>query len=86
VAEVLPLGGAGDEGGRKRWLYYSIPSLRHYLLVDQRQPTAEVATREPDGTWRSAVVEGVEGTLELPALGLSIPLAEVYADVDFAAA
>jgi Uma2 family endonuclease len=82
VAEVLSPSTEGDDQGRKRWLYYSIPSLRHYVLIDQREPTAEVATREPDGTWRSVVVEGLDGSLELPALGLSVPLAEVFADVE----
>jgi Uma2 family endonuclease len=82
VAEVLSPSTEGDDEGRKRWLYYSIPALRHYLLIDQRRATVEVATREPDGTWRSAVVEGLDRALELPALGLSVPLAEIYAEVE----
>lgn len=84
VAEVLSPSTVGEDQGRKRWLYYSVPALQHYVLIDQREPTVEVATREPDGTWRSAVVEGLDRRIELPALDLSVPLAEIFADISFA--
>lgn len=85
VVEVLSRSTRGDDSGRKRWGYYAIPTLRHYLLVDQLTPRVEVASREADGTWRSTVVEGLERLVELPGLDLSLPMAEIFEGVEFAA-
>ena len=45
----------------------------------------EVASPDPDGTWRSVVRHGLESTLRLEALGVELGLDEVFARVTFAA-
>lgn len=83
VVEVLSRSTLGDDSGRRRWGYYAIPTMRHYLLVDQLAPRVEVATREADGSWRSTVVEGLGRSVELPGFDLSLPMAEIFEGVEF---
>lgn len=72
--------------GRKRWAYRTIPSLQHYVLIDQYEPVVEVCSRATDGSWRSVVHRGLEGHAQLPALGIEIGSDEVFARVTFAPA
>ena len=84
VVEVLSESTAERDHGRKRWAYQTIPSLRHYLLIDQNEPAAEVASRDDDGSWRSVVHRGLDDRVQLEALGVEIGLDEIFARVTFA--
>jgi Uma2 family endonuclease len=63
----------------KRWAYYAIPSLRYILLVDPGHWLIEIVSRDAEGRWLSALVQQPDGRLELPALGIEIAVADVYA-------
>lgn len=65
--------------------YKSVPSLRHFVLLDQDSPRAWVWTRDEAG-WSAADAEGVEAQIALSALEIALPLAEVYEGVTFAEA
>jgi Uma2 family endonuclease len=84
VVEVLSGSTAARDHGPKRWAYQMIPSLEHYVLVDQGKPVVEVASRSADGSWRSTIHRGLDGQLRLDALGIG--LEEVLARVTFASA
>jgi Uma2 family endonuclease len=86
VVEVLSESTAGRDHGRKRWGYQTIPSLQHYLLVDQNEPALEVASRADDGSWRSLIHRGLDARLRLDALGVEVGLAGIFARVTFAPA
>ncbi len=86
VVEVLSPSTAHDDQEEKRWVYQAIPSLRQLLFVSPREPKVELVTREADDSWRSVFVTGLEATLPLASLDLALPMAEIYADVAFAAA
>jgi Uma2 family endonuclease len=86
VVEVLSDSTAARDHGPKRWAYQTIPSLEHYMLVDQSKPVVEVASRSDDGSWRSTIHRGLDGHLRLDALGVEIGLEEVFARVTFAPA
>ena len=77
---------AERDHGRKRWAYWSIPSLRHYVLIDQDQPIVEISSPDPGGSWRSVIHRGLDARLRLDALGIEIGLEEVFARVSFAPA
>ena len=66
--------------------YQTIPSLRHYVLIDQNEPAAEVTSRNDDGSWRSLIHRGLDARLRLDALRVELGLDEVFARVTFAAA
>jgi Uma2 family endonuclease len=83
LVEVLSNSTAARDHGYKRWAYSTIPTLRHYVLISQEAAEAEVAS--PDGeTWRSVILRDATASLRLDALGLEIPLTEVFAGVDLA--
>jgi Uma2 family endonuclease len=84
VVEVLSESTAARDHGPKRWAYQTIPSLKHYVVVDQGKPVVEVALRNDDGSWRSVIHRELDARLRLDALGVEIGLEEVFARVTFA--
>jgi Uma2 family endonuclease len=83
IVEVLSESTAERDHGRKRWAYQTIPSLRHYVLVDQDEGGVEVTSPNADGTWRSVILRNLGDRLELGALQMEIGLDEVFARVAF---
>ena len=56
IVEVLSESTAERDHGRKRWAYQTIPSLRHYVLIDQDEGGVEVTSPNADGTWQSVIL------------------------------
>jgi Uma2 family endonuclease len=83
IVEVLSESTAGRDHGRKRWAYQTIPSLRHYVLVDQDEGGVEVTSPNADGTWQSVILRDLGDRLELTALNVEIGPEEVFARVAF---
>ncbi len=82
--EVLSPSTRHIDRNRKRERYLQMPSLRAYFLVAQDQPMIEAYTRT-DGEWQYSARSGLDASLHIPALGIALPLREVYHRVDFAA-
>ncbi|MGH7638591.1 MAG: Uma2 family endonuclease [Gemmatimonadaceae bacterium] len=59
--------------------YQRLPSLRSYLVVEQRRRQVIVYTRTR-GAWRRDEVAGA-GDAAIPALGLTLTLDDIYDDV-----
>ncbi len=85
VVEVLSKSTEAYDRGKKFDHYRRLESLQEYLLVSQDGPTLEHFRRNTDGTWTLTVVEGLDRSLDLPVLGITLPLAEVYDKVDLSA-
>jgi Uma2 family endonuclease len=83
VVEILSPSTADRDDSFKRWAYGTIPSLKHYVMIAQSRAEAEVSTADGE-SWRSVVLRDAAASLRLDALGLEIPLAEVFAGVGFA--
>jgi Uma2 family endonuclease len=81
IVEVLSESTAERDHGRKRWAYQTIPSLRHYVLIDQDEGGIEVTSPNADGSWQSVIVRELDARVRLPALNLEIGLEEVFARV-----
>ena len=64
-----------DEG-EKRELYLQLPSLLYYVRIEQAQVAIAIDTRA--GGWTVERRKGLDASLELPDLSLSLPLAELY--------
>jgi Uma2 family endonuclease len=84
--EVLSKSTEGFDRGLKSESYRRIPSLQAYLLVRQDAPRIEILERQSDGTWVLREAAGLEASMEIRSLQISLPFAEVYARVDFAGA
>jgi len=83
IVEVLSESTAERDHGRKRWAYQTIPSLRHYVLVDQDEGGVEVTSRNADGSWQSVIVRELGERIRLPALKAEIGLEEMFARAAF---
>ncbi|MCS6779493.1 MAG: Uma2 family endonuclease [Geminicoccaceae bacterium] len=82
VVEVLSPATERDDRGVKWRNYQTLASLRHYLLLSQDEPLAELFTRGEEG-WIYTRHEGLEATVPLAAMGIELPLSELYADIVF---
>ncbi|MBI4910901.1 MAG: Uma2 family endonuclease [Acidobacteria bacterium] len=78
IVEVLsPSTEAWDRGDKFRH-YRSIPSFAQYLLVSTRRPILEVYTKGETGIWSLTDAQGLDATLDLTSVGVSLALADVY--------
>jgi Putative restriction endonuclease len=57
-------------------VYSSVPNCQHYVTVSMKSP--EVTAFDRAATWQARPVKGLTSSLDLAALGLSIPLADIY--------
>ena len=84
VVEVLSESSEGYDAGEKFEYYSALPTLRHYLLVSQEESRVEVRTRTDaaDG-WHFTYVRAADGEIDLPAIGLTLTMPELYFGVTF---
>ena len=83
LVEVLSPSTEACDRGRKFSQCRQIASLRHYVLVSQDTPAVECFTLGEDGRWTLTDATGLDAVLPLTALGVDLPLAEVYEGVEF---
>jgi Uma2 family endonuclease len=74
IFEVLSDSTRRVDEGEKALLYWKLPSLVGYVLVEQDKVQATIRTRDGGGE----VLSGRDTMLRLPELGIEIPLAEFY--------
>lgn len=86
VVEVLSPGTQQADLTEKRWAYQAIETLQAILFVAADKPRVELATRGPEGSWVSRHFIGPETTIPLDFLRIDLPLADLYAGADLAAA
>ena len=60
--------------------YQSMPSVQRYIILRQTHRVAMVYHRKGDG-WAFAFVSGEGAVLDMPEIGISVPLAEIYEDI-----
>jgi Uma2 family endonuclease len=83
IAEVVSPSSATYDLGDKASEYLRLPDLKAYLVVAQHEAKAWVWVRGPSGFSPGAtVIEGREAIIEIPALNLSLPLSEIFSDLE----
>lgn len=83
IVEVMSPTSVERDRTSKLIRYMQIPSLREYILVDTRRPAVEVIFINDQGHWDWEIVEGLEGSLLLRSMGMSIPMEKIYRLVEF---
>lgn len=83
LAEVLSDSTESYDRGTKFDHYKKIPTLREYLIVRQKEPCVEQFIRQPSGVWLLRQATGLEATMAIPSLEVTVALSEVYANVKF---
>jgi Uma2 family endonuclease len=84
VAEIVLSTTSEYDHTTKFACYQKIPSLRHYLLISQVAWTVEWFRRDEAGQWIYTLLTGPDATLEIPDMGLVLPLRELYEDTNVA--
>lgn len=81
LVEVLSEGSRARDRLEKWDVYQKLPSLMHYALVERDKAHVEIFDRV-NGAWSGLrIVDGLDATLDLPAIGVQLSLAEIYRDV-----
>ena len=83
IFEVLSPSTAAKDRIVKAREYQATPSVKRYVMVEQERIGATVLVRAQDG-W-SALILKDDDTLDMPEIGLAIPLAEFYEGLAFEA-
>ena len=82
VIEVLSPSTRRYDLDEKLSAYLTVPSLECYIALEQHQPIAIVMRRTTGGFFRE-VVEGIEASIDLPFLNCSLPMRDIYDDIEF---
>ena len=83
VIEVLSRSTEAYDRGDKFRFYRELESMHEYVLVSEDRAMLESFLRLPDGTWSFAAFAGVAGIAEIRSLHLRLPLADVYAGIEW---
>ena len=83
IIEILSPSTENYDRGKKFAHYRQIESLQNYVLVSQEMPSVELFQRQNDGRWLFSEKNGLENSIEIPAIDYLLPLVEVYDKIDF---
>ncbi|MEK8092745.1 Uma2 family endonuclease [Methylocystis sp. IM3] len=81
LVEVMSEGSKARDRFEEWAVYQRLPSLRHYVLVERDRAHIEAFDRVGADWAGVRILDGLGQSLALPAIGVSIPLAEIYRDV-----
>ncbi len=80
VFEILSPTSAHEDLVVKNAEYRATPSVRRYVVLEQGRIGALAFVRK-DADWVTDILDGRDAVLALPEIGISIPMAELYADL-----
>jgi Uma2 family endonuclease len=83
--EVLSEGSSETDLIDKNREYRATPSIQRYVVLQQTHKAAIVFVRREDG-WLSEIVSGHDAMLDLPKIGIAVPLHEIYANSELSEA
>ncbi|GJE59800.1 Uma2 family endonuclease [Methylobacterium trifolii] len=85
VVEVLSPTTRDFDAFEKLAEYKAMPGLDHVLLVEPNAAEIRLWSCDAARAWGETRITGLDRSVDLPALGLSLPLAEIYDGVAFPA-
>jgi Uma2 family endonuclease len=59
--------------------YRETPSIQRYIILEQTHIGGIAFVRSDDGRWTSGTLNGAEAIVDLPEIGITLPLGEFYA-------
>ena len=83
IAEVLSPSSATLDLGDKAAEYLRLPSLSAYLVLSQDEIKAWVYVKGLEQHPGPEPIRGADATIRIPALGIELPLAEIYRGIEF---
>ncbi len=85
VIEVTSPSTMDIDRGEKMDLYFEVPSIQAYLIIDQHRVCAQLNIRAQSG-WQAISFESIDDVVPLEVLSCKLPLAQVYRGIKFDAA
>jgi Uma2 family endonuclease len=85
VAEVLSPTTRDFDTFEKLAEYQRIESLDYVMFVEPNMPEVAVWSRGQDRGWVRRIIEGLDRAVDMPGIGIALPLAEIYDGVVFPA-
>ena len=82
IIEVLSDSTEKYDRGKKFEAYRNLISLREYMLVSSEHKKIELFTKTTEGKWLLSE-NGIEDTIIIPTLDLTLLLSDVYDKVEF---
>ncbi len=61
--------------------YQSVASMRYILLVATEKPHVRIYVRDEQGTWNNQVLISNDSVVDMPLIGLTMTLGELYCDI-----
>jgi Uma2 family endonuclease len=83
ILEVLSASTAHYDTVKKAKAYRAMPSLQEYLIISQDEVHIQHYIRQEDDWWMFRETDRIEDALNLPSIGYSLTVSDVYADVKF---
>jgi Uma2 family endonuclease len=83
LVEVLSESTERYDRGQKFVNYRQIRTLEEYLLVSQWEPRIERFFRQSSDSWLLTEASGIDATLELPSLKMTLLLSRIFSKVQF---
>ena len=80
VFEIKSARTASEDLGPKRAEYQATATLQRYVIIEQTHRAAIVFSRTSAG-WAERIVFGVDAAIDMPEIGIALPLAEIYEDI-----
>jgi Uma2 family endonuclease len=80
VFEVMSATSEQTDQTIKKLEYQAVPSIRRYILIDQTKPAVTVHWRAGEDAWTTTPL-AAGGLLELPDIGITIPVDDLYEGV-----
>lgn len=81
IVEVLSPSTALEDWNTKLSEYTALSSVMEYMLISQNEAKIVVFSRDESGKWLYQAVSGLESSLDLPSIGCTLALADVYEQV-----
>jgi Uma2 family endonuclease len=85
IVEILSPSTEGYDYGQKFQLYRQLASFEEYVLVAQDRPRVEIFRKSSDVRWVLRTFEGLDASIEIESLGLTLAMRDVYEDVELSA-
>jgi Uma2 family endonuclease len=83
IVEVLSKSTQNYDQGDKFMYYRSIPEMKEYILIDQKQFHVIQHTKTETGQWLLSEYKGEEAVLTFKTIDFTITLSDLYEGVDF---
>jgi Uma2 family endonuclease len=85
VFEVISEGSSQTDLIDKNRDYRATPSIQRYVVLQQTRQAAIVFVRRDEG-WLSEIAVGADAILDMPEIGIAVPLRAIYANAQLAEA